>query len=41
MERGRLCLRKDLNDKEFGQDKVLVVLLGVELPVDKLPLQAP
>ena len=32
---------KDLDDKGLGQNKVLCSLLGVELPMIKLSLQAP
>ena len=33
--------RRDLDDKGLGQNKVLCSSSGVELPMVKLPLQAP
>ena len=32
---------KDLDDEKFGQNKVLCSSSRVELPIIKLPLQAP
>ena len=38
IEREKVCSRWDLDDKEFGQNKVLCSSSGVELPMVKLPL---